>query len=266
MRSLPRGVLLPAVVVLLMLALSAIGGFRAMGEERLDAASNRAIAAFAVARTLNGVISVIQETQVGVSLGISTTLQPGQILDPLNDLIERFSLAALIAATLLWALKLMGNFLILPWVPLVLLALLGIRIGLERCSSCMDFNQLLMRVVRVGIVIWAFAVVTPWVIDGVHESDVIQQHYQAATRDMENAGASLRDMLDLQSPWDIDRSRVAEGMSELTTMADRLSKQAIVVLAVFAFEVLLVPLLIFWVTARSLLNPVSADRSTITTH
>ena len=263
MRSLPRGTLLPVALVVLMLALSAIGGFRNLGEQRLDEASNRAIAAFAVARTLNGVISVIQETQVGVSLGISTTLQPGQILDPLNDLVERFSVAALIAATLLWALKLMGNFLLLPWVPLLLLALLGVRIALDRCAACGDFNQLLMRIVRVGIVVSAFAIATPWVIDGVHKSDAIQQHYQQATQEMEAAGARLRNMVDLQSPWDIDKDRIAEGMSELTTMADRLSKQAIVVLAVFAFEVLLVPLLIFWITARAVLNPAPGDAGSV---
>ncbi|MGB5453654.1 MAG: hypothetical protein WBM71_14365 [Sedimenticolaceae bacterium] len=94
--------------------LSNIGYSRVQGDSRLNDAGNRVIAAFAVARTLNGIISVIQEMQVGVSLGISTTLQPGQILDPLNDPVKRFSTAALIAATLLWSMKLMGNFIVLP--------------------------------------------------------------------------------------------------------------------------------------------------------
>lgn len=250
-----RGILVPLILVLSMLVLSTVEGFRLLGEEQLDQASNRAIAAFAVARTINGVISVIQEMQVGVSLGINTTLQPGQILDPLNDLIERFSTAALIAATLLWALKLMGNFVLLPWIPLLLLVLLAVRLGLERCPSCADVRQMLMRAVRAGIVIWTFAAVTPWVIEGVHSSDLIQGHYQQATDAMEDAGRQLRGLADMSSPWSIDREKLVAGMDGLLSMADRLSRQAIIVLAVFAFEVLLVPLLIFWVSSRVLLNP-----------
>ena len=41
---------------------------------------------------INGVISIVQET--GVSFqpgGVGITLSPGQLLDPLNDLIEQFS-------------------------------------------------------------------------------------------------------------------------------------------------------------------------------
>lgn len=260
MKAIPRGVMVPGVLIVLMLILSSLADFRVLGEERLDDASNRAIAAFAVARTLNAVISVIQEMQVGVSLGISTTLQPGQILDPLNDLIERFSTAALIAATLLWALKLLGHFLILPWIPALLLLLLVIRLGLEHCAACADIKQLLMRAVRVGIVLWGFAALTPWVIDGVHASDVIQGHYQHATAEMESAEQQLRGIVDMDSPLDISRERIARSMNELINMADRLSTQAIVVLAVFVFEVLLVPLGIFWVSSRILLNPAPYDR------
>lgn len=260
MNSRLRGVIVPTVLLMVMLVLSSIGDFRAQGETRLDDASNRAIAAFAVARTLNGVISVIQEMQVGISLGISTTLQPGQILDPLNDLIERFSTAALIAATLLWSLKLMGNFIVVPGIPLLLLVLLAVRVSLDRCAACADVNQLLMRALRVGIVIWAFAALTPWVIDSVHSSDVIQTHYRHATLEMETAGQQLRDLADMESPWDISKERITQGMDQLMTMADRLSTQAIIVLAVFVFEVLVVPLGIFWISTRILLNPALNDR------
>lgn len=252
---LPRGVIAWLLLVLTMLVLSSVGDFRTASESRLDTASDRAIAAFAVARTINAVVSVIQETQVGVSLGINTTIEPGQILDPLNDLIERFSTAALIAGTLLWALKLLGGFLLVPWLPAILLVLLLIRVGLERCAGCDEPRRMLLRIVRVGSVIWLFAALTPWVIDGVHSSAVIQQHYQAASQSLENAGSQLRSLADVTSPWNIDREQLFRNMDELVKMADRLSRQAIIVLAVFVFEVLLVPLAIFWISSRVLLQP-----------
>lgn len=251
---LPRGATLSAALLLLMLLLSAVDSFRVAGDDRLSDAGNRAIAAFAVARTINGVVSVIQEMQVGVSLGINTTLEPGQILDPLNDLIERFSTAALIAATLLWALKLAGEFVIAPWLPLALCGLLALRLLLYRRYADSDLGPLLAQMVRIGIVVWAFAALTPWVIDSVHESSIVQSHYQQATQDFEDAGQQLRGIVDLASPLDIDRGKITSRMDQLTGMADRLSRQAIIVLAVFVFEVLLVPLLIFWISARILLG------------
>ncbi len=52
----------------------------------------RAFITFALARTINGVISVVQGTEVALQpAGVGVTLTPGEILDPVNDLIERFS-------------------------------------------------------------------------------------------------------------------------------------------------------------------------------
>ena len=52
----------------------------------------RAFVTFALARTINGVISVVQGTEVALQpAGVGVTLTPGEILDPVNDLVERFS-------------------------------------------------------------------------------------------------------------------------------------------------------------------------------
>jgi len=58
----------------------------------------RALAAFAVARGLNGVISVAQGTELAVQpVGVGVTLTVGEVLDPLNDLVENFAWLALLA-------------------------------------------------------------------------------------------------------------------------------------------------------------------------
>ena len=52
----------------------------------------RAFVTFAMARTINGIISVVQGTELALQpAGVGVTLTPGEILDPVNDLIERFS-------------------------------------------------------------------------------------------------------------------------------------------------------------------------------
>ncbi len=65
-----------------------------------DATLKRALVTFAVARTLNGVISVAQETEVALRpAGVGVSLSPGELLDPINDLIERFSWVMLVSTT-----------------------------------------------------------------------------------------------------------------------------------------------------------------------
>ncbi len=64
-----------------------------------DGLFKRALTTYAITRTFNGVISVAQGTEIAVQpVGIGVTISAGQILDPLNDLIERFSWLVLAAS------------------------------------------------------------------------------------------------------------------------------------------------------------------------
>ncbi|MEM8984752.1 MAG: hypothetical protein AAGC71_17210 [Pseudomonadota bacterium] len=63
-------------------------------------AFQRTLVTFAVARALNGVISVAQGTEVAVEPGgVGVNFGVGQILDPVNDLVERFSGIMLLASS-----------------------------------------------------------------------------------------------------------------------------------------------------------------------
>ncbi len=65
-----------------------------------ERAFKRALVTFAVSRTLNGVISVAQGTEVAVEPGgVGVNFTVGQVLDPINDLVERFSAVMLVATT-----------------------------------------------------------------------------------------------------------------------------------------------------------------------
>ncbi|MEM1262091.1 MAG: hypothetical protein AAGH76_06825 [Pseudomonadota bacterium] len=65
-----------------------------------SAAFQRTLVTFAVARALNGVISVAQGTEVAVEPGgVGVNFGVGQILDPVNDLVERFSGIMLLASS-----------------------------------------------------------------------------------------------------------------------------------------------------------------------
>jgi hypothetical protein len=82
---------------------------------------------FALARSLNAVISVAQGTEMSIEpMGVGLTLTPGQLLDPLNDMVEQFSAVLLLASASLGVQKillLLGDLAVLRAV-LVMIALL----------------------------------------------------------------------------------------------------------------------------------------------
>ena len=70
------------------------------GNACLDEALKKSIFTFAIVRGINGLISVIQGTYVAVTpAGLGVNFAVGEILDPLNDIIERFSWIMLISST-----------------------------------------------------------------------------------------------------------------------------------------------------------------------
>jgi hypothetical protein len=92
-----------ATIVLVVAVLLAWSGvLDRVASSELDAAFKRSFATFAIARSLNGAISLLQDADVSVSpAGVGVTVSPGELLDPLNDLLEQFSTLAFTALTAL---------------------------------------------------------------------------------------------------------------------------------------------------------------------
>lgn len=90
------------IALVLAVALAWLGVLDRVAANELDAAFKRSFATFAIARSLNGVISLVQDADVSVSpVGIGVSVSPGELLDPLNDLLEQFSTLAFTALTAL---------------------------------------------------------------------------------------------------------------------------------------------------------------------
>lgn len=95
MRAMIRGVgprrLLLLNGVLVLVVLSWLGQGDRASDEYLNASLLQASIAFASARALNALISVLQSTTISFSLfgGVAVTL--GELLDPFNDLVEQYA-------------------------------------------------------------------------------------------------------------------------------------------------------------------------------
>ena len=89
-----------SVVAVAVTALAFSGRADDLGRGYAQETLTRALVTFAIARTLNGVISTAQGTELSLEPGgVGVNLKIGEILDPVNDLIERFSVVMLIATS-----------------------------------------------------------------------------------------------------------------------------------------------------------------------
>ena len=178
-----------ALTLLLLLAagLIATQALDQQGQRYTNEALKRALVTFGIARGLNGVISVAQGTEVALQpAGIGLTLTPGQILDPLNDLVERFSWVMLMSSasigiqkTLLtisaWrgfsaiALILITAALVLLWTP---------RQGLGKARDIVLKLALLATVLRLSVPLIAIA--NEWIYQGF-----LAPQYQQATAQLQ---------------------------------------------------------------------------------
>ena len=88
--------LLVVALSLVVAALALSGSLDRKGREIVDGDFNRALVVFGTAKALNAVISVAQGTEVGPP---GVTIALGEVLDPVNDLVERFSWIMLASIT-----------------------------------------------------------------------------------------------------------------------------------------------------------------------
>lgn len=77
--------------MLLAVAMSWTGVVERSSSKYVDDALTQAFSAYAVARGVNALVSVLQSISVGGSLGASFEVSPGEALDPINDLVERYA-------------------------------------------------------------------------------------------------------------------------------------------------------------------------------
>ncbi|MEN9418189.1 MAG: hypothetical protein RI988_1809 [Pseudomonadota bacterium] len=80
-----------ALVVIAILAASWLPAIQDMASHVVDASLKKALIVFAALRGLNGLVSVAQGTEVQGGVLVEVSVAVGQVLDPINDLLEQAS-------------------------------------------------------------------------------------------------------------------------------------------------------------------------------
>lgn len=240
-------------------------------EQYAENALKNALVTFAVARTLNGVISAAQGTEVALEPGgVGVVLSVGEILDPINDLIERFSAVMLVAASSLGLQALLLNITAWWGVSAFLVAAataLLVTIWAPQ-SVAATYAAPALRVLLVLLFV-RFAV--PVLVVGTHfiTETFLAPEQEAATAVLESTTADVEELnqeaqpttTDDQSLMDrlsemiddsINSMQVGDRLAELKESASRASEHIVNLIAIFVLQTILLPLLFLWLFLEGL--------------
>ena len=256
-------------LTLVLLAIAACAWLSAIDTKATQLTDNgfkRALVSFASARALNALISVAQETEIAIEpAGVGVTLAPGQILDPLNDLVERFgdlmlgaSIAfgvqkLLIAVGAHWVLSLLlssvaAATIILLWrgkenaeaatIPRWMLHLLTVLIVVRFALPVVTIgNELLFQAFLSKDYKEGQAAVTLWT-DKAENMAATPQASQNS-----NAYENFK-------AWLVQNVNIRERLDKFRASAEETTEHVIKLMAIFLVQTLIAPLAFLWLLMR----------------
>lgn len=239
--------------------------------EDTGATLKRALATFAIARGLNGVISVAQGTELAVQpVGVGVTMTVGEILDPLNDLVESFSWLALLACVSLGTQLLLAEVVVNPWVNGLVSAAAAIYLAALWWPGGTDLARPLWRaltlIVFARFLFALVALATGWTDQAVLAErqeaalariETTQSHIEALQEvppaSLETPAGGPPSMLDRLGEFIDDQRQALNVRAQLTALTDRVEGaigELINLIVVFTVQTILVPvaalLLAYW--------------------
>lgn len=230
----------------------------ATAERQIEEGLDRALASFAAARLLNGVISVAQGTEVSIAPGgLGANLAPGQILDPVNDLVEQFSELMLIASVAFGIMKILlgiGSF----WVFSAVLS--GVALAWAMFKLTDRIPPILLTKLLLVLIFVRFSIPVATV-----GSDMVFKQFMA-----EKFEKSQKQLASLTYPLQSEVTQPAEErgwldrlrdeydprphIQNLETQAGKVVDHIIDLIAVFVLQTIAIPLVLIWALYRSCLT------------
>ena len=224
--------------------------------ERVDAGLKRSLISFASARALNAVISAVQGTEISAQpMGFGVVFTPGQVLDPVNDLVESFSNAMLAASVAFGVQKVLigvGGY----WpVSALLTFLVVLWAGLRLLGQAQQpwLARLLLVLVLVRFAIPAVTLGTDFLFEKFLAADYAasQQAIELASGQIEQSEppviASDTGVLDRMKNWFAEKNFDASARLEaLKQTAERITERVINLIVIFLLQTLVIPLLLLW--------------------
>lgn len=261
-----------AIVAVVASALAFSGIADTTSNDYAKQAFKRALVTFAVARTLNGVISVAQGTEVAIEPGgVGVNFTVGQILDPINDLVEQFSAVMLVAASSLGLqnvlLKITGW-----WGLTALLALAAVFMLAAQWVPRLTGSRAPAIAIRIFLVALFLRFAMPVLIIGTTLvfDTFLAEEQQQATAALEATSGEIEQLSEEEQPVtaDIDQSlldrlgsmidesvesmNVGERIDRLKEAASNASEHIVSLIVIFVLQTIIIPLVFLWLFVEGL--------------
>lgn len=260
---------LMTIAVALMIAVSFMKPIDKSSESQIDSAMTRALIGFGIARTLNGVISVAQGTEFAVQpAGVGVNFSPGEILDPVNDLVERFSWVMLVATSSLGIQKILLE--VSSWIGISFMLagaaffwlLTKWRAG--RASALATFaSRLLLLMLLLRFLIPLGAIANDWVY-----RQFLEPRFETSSQQLEEASERIREISTRTSNPEPEaesiRQKAKNFYNSMTSKfdfdgmlldyrnsAENVSEHAVNLIVVFLLQTILFPLLFLYLVYRA---------------
>jgi len=228
----------------------------------------KASLSFAAARTINALVSVAQKIETGGSVkllgtGGSAVIAPFEWLDPLNDLVERFSLVMLTSCVAMGILLFLNQ--IMPWLSLAVLLpasvlLLLFSLGIKKRN--LSNGQWLFRT---GYKLLAITAVTAIMIpamtaiNALTYSYFLENTYETATITIIDAQKSLATIQ--KADGLINRiENLHQQAATVKVKAERVISHVLDLIIVFIIQTILLPLFMLWLFIK-LISRIADSRS-----
>ncbi len=255
----------------LTLLLTHHGGLDELGSQGVESGLSRSMITFGLARTLNGVISVAQGTEVAVEpVGIGLTLKPGELLDPVNDLIERFSWVMLLSSTSFGVQAVLLEM--TRWPVFTGLITLTVSVTLLLLWRSTGLSHWVSWALKLSAMLLLARLTIPLVTiagEGAFEL-FLQPRYETAQlqlqstaeqlgelnqeADLEAGEASSSFMGSVRQIYDAaaDSINVQSRVEQFMTLAAAVTRHTVELIVVFLFQTLFMPIFIAWLMLRGM--------------
>jgi len=259
--------ILVSVLVAVLLLVIFTGWLDDHGRNYTEQGLKRTLVAYGLARGLNGVISVAQGTEVAVQpVGVGVTFTPGQILDPVNDLVERFSWIVLASGVSLGAQRILLSMTAWLWFSALVAA--GLLFSLLLLWRKIPANERRRRIVyKLTATLLVLRLAVPVIAllnEGIYQLFMAPQ-YEDSVQRLESTSSSIERMQQQpqaeQDEGMVDRARrmmqsassaldLDKQLDSLQQAAAEFSEYAINMIVVFVLQTLVFPLFFLWLAYK----------------
>jgi len=246
-----------SLIVALMVACAWLAPLESAANQYVDAGLKRALISFATARALDAVISAAQGTEIAVQpAGVGVVFSPGQVLDPVNDLVEQFSDLMLTASVAFgaekvligigahWLISLMLSLSALVWIAFYWLQ--------HSAPAWLSRTLVLLLMAR-------FAMPVAIIGSDMLFQQFMHDDYQISQQGIESVSGQL-DKLDAPTPtaaepgllerfkgWAGQQTDLKTRYENLKRAAEQATERIIKLMVIFLLQTLVFPVAMLWV-------------------